>query len=39
MIDIILFVAVLGIWFFGFWCGAKYKTLSALGARVKALWT
>lgn len=37
MIDIILFIAVVGIFFGGFWCGSKYQTLSAMGQRIKQM--
>lgn len=36
MIDIILFLFTLGLFFAGFWCGSKYKTLGALSDRIKA---
>lgn len=38
MIDIILFLFTLALFFFGFWCGSKYGSLSKLGERIKSLW-
>jgi hypothetical protein len=36
MIDIILFLFTLALFFAGFWCGAKYGTLTKLGEAIKA---
>jgi hypothetical protein len=30
MIDLILFVFVLGVFFVGFWCGKKFSTVKAM---------
>ncbi len=36
MIDIILFLFTLLLFFAGFWCGAKYQTLAKFGEAIKA---
>jgi len=39
MIDIILFIAVLGIWYGGFWCGSRYTTIGNMCTRIKKAWS
>lgn len=36
MIDLILFISVLGIFYLGFWLGAKYRTIGNMLERLKA---